>query len=127
MVDIRIPETDTTPEVILNSENALFSIKGNSYPENPNEFYQPLVANKNAFIKSVQKDCIKIEINLNYFNTSSNKFIINILRELITINNNTKTINIDWYYEEDDVDMHQRGIELSSIIKHPFNIISIKE
>lgn len=126
MVDIRIPETDTTPEVILNSENALFSIKGNSYPENPNDFYQPLVANKSAFIKSVQKDVIKIEINLNYFNTSSNKFIINILRELITINNNTKTINIDWYYEEDDVDMHQRGIELSSIIKHPFNIISIK-
>ncbi len=126
MVDIKIIETDTTPEVILNSEVALLSIRGNSYPENPNEFYQPLIANKNAFIQSIKLAEIKIEINLNYFNTSSNKFIINLLRDLLSLNNNEKTVNIDWYYEEDDTDMHQRGIELSSIIKHPFNIIPIK-
>jgi hypothetical protein len=126
MVEINIAETDTTPEVIFSSSKSLLFIKGNSYPENPNDFFTSIISNKANFLQTSADTKVKVEINLNYFNTSSNKCIINILRDLLILNDNKKVIDIDWYYDEEDTDMHQRGYELSKIINHPFNLISFK-
>jgi hypothetical protein len=126
MVEINIAETDTTPEIIFSSAKSLLLIKGNSYPENPNDFFAPIINKKADFLQTSADSKVKIEINLNYFNTSSNKCIINILRDLLVLNDSKKVVDIDWYYDEEDTDMHQRGFELSKIINHPFNLISFK-
>jgi ERCC4-type nuclease len=125
MIDLVIKETDTTPEVIMSSEKSLLSIKGNSYPENPNDFYHPILISKKEFLRTALQNII-IDINLNYFNTSSNKFIINLLRDFVSEKPADKKISINWHFDIEDSDMEQRGSELSSIINHPFNLISFK-
>jgi len=54
------------------------------------------------------------DIQLEYFNTSSSKCLVEIFRRLEKIN--SQNIVINWYYEEDDEDMQESGEDFKEII-----------
>jgi hypothetical protein len=65
-----------------------------------------------------------INIQLEYFNTSSSKCLLDLFKKLEAINNE---IVINWYYEEDDEDMLEAGEDYDAIINIPFRMIEIDE
>ncbi len=126
MESITIEGTPKTPSVLMNGEEGKLEIKGRSIPENSIEFYKPIVDWLEDYgIQPPQKT--EVNVQLEYFNTSSSKCILDIFKKLEGLNNEKTEVVINWYYEEDDEDMLEAGEDYESILKISFNMIEIVE
>jgi len=126
MDPISIEGTPKTPTINFDAKKGIVEIKGRSIPENSIEFYKPLV----DWLESYQaspKELTQVNIQLEYFNTSSSKCILDVFKKLETIYKSGNEVIINWYYEEDDEDMLEAGEDYQSIIKIPFKMIEIEE
>ena len=122
MNDIHRKETDKTPEVKFIAEEGLMEIKGRSIPENSLKFYEELIAWVEQYAKN-PKEVSTVNIQLEYFNTSSSKCLLDLFKRMENISGET---TINWYYEEDDEDMLETGEDYEAIINIPFKMIEIK-
>ena len=126
MESIIIEGTPKTPTVEFNAEEGKVEIKGRSIPENSVEFYNPLIAWLEAY-GSNPKDVTQVNIQLEYFNTSSSKCILDVFKKLESLAKAGNDIKVNWFYEEDDEDMLEAGEDYQSIIKLPFKMIETEE
>jgi hypothetical protein len=126
MEAISIEGTAKTPTVKFDSDLGIMEIKGRSIPENSIEFYKPLVDWLDEYAKSA-KDLTQVNIQLEYFNTSSSKCILDVFKKLEAIHKGQSEVIINWHYEEDDEDMLEAGEDYESIIRVPFKMIEIVE
>lgn len=123
MKDLIIKETEKTPSVALSS-NGVLKIEGRSIPEDAAKFFKPILDWTSEFTA----DDIRVDIKLEYFNTSSSKFILEMLRLLENNpNNNNNNILVNWFYEEGDLDVLESGQYFESIIGIPFKYIEYEE
>lgn len=123
MNPLEIKKTSSTPEISYNQETAVLSFNGRSFPENAKDFYTPVISwitdNKQDFPSE-----IIFEINLEYYNTSSSKFILEILHLFEKIvSEHSITVSVKWFYTEDDDDMKEAGEEFKQFIHLPFECI----
>ena len=125
MESISIQGTAKTPTVEFKPEGTVV-IKGRSIPENSIEFYKPLVDWLDAYTESPQEET-EVNIQLEYFNTSSSKCILDVFKKLEVIHKGGNNVKINWFYEEDDEDMLEAGEDYQSIIKVPFKMIETEE
>ena len=121
---IKIEGTPKTPTVIMNNETGVIEIKGRSIPENSIEFYKPIVDWLDEYAKTPAAKTL-VNMQLEYFNTSSSKCILDVFKKLEVLKKNQNDVTINWYYEEDDEDMLEAGEDYESIIKVPFKMIQI--
>ena len=124
MDKITIEGTSKTPTIIFDSEAGLLELKGRSIPENSIEFYKPVVESLDKYSHE-PKDKTSVNIQLEYFNTSSSKCILDLFKKLETIHKTGKDVVINWFYEEDDEDMLEAGEDYQAIIKVPFKMIEV--
>ncbi len=89
------------PEVKLNATSGICEISGESYLEDTDEFYNNLIQWLENYIKEVRKT-ITFNFRLTYFNTSSSRSILNILRVLKKYEDDSGQVVVNWYYPEDD-------------------------
>ncbi len=124
---LEIQGTNKTPYIRFDPETGILEMKGRSIPENAVEFYKPLVDWLTEYAKN-PKDKTEVNIQLEYFNTSSSKCILDVFKKLEEINKKEgKEVVINWYYEEDDEDMLEAGEDYQSILKIPFRMIEMEE
>ena len=126
MEPISFEGTPKTPTVNFNADNGIVEIKGRSIPENSIEFYKPLVDWLENYKENAQP-MTKVIIQLEYFNTSSSKCILDVFKKLEAIHKAKNPVEIHWYYEEDDEDMLEAGEDYESIIRVPFKMVEIVE
>jgi hypothetical protein len=124
MESLLIEGTAKTPNVKFDGDQGFIEIKGRSIPENSIEFYKPLVDWLDRY-SQCPKQTTKVNIQLEYFNTSSSKCILDVFKKLETIHKSSHEVVINWYYEEDDEDMLEAGEDYESIIRIPFKMIEI--
>ncbi len=125
MEPISIEGTPKTPTVKFDALTGMVEIKGRSIPENSIEFYKPLIEWLEEYSKGPQK-LTNVNVQLEYFNTSSSKCILDVFKKLEAIHKTQKNeVLINWYYEEDDEDMLEAGEDYESIIRVPFKMIEI--
>jgi len=123
-----IDKTNTTPEVILDPENKIYNISGESRPSDVREFYDRIISWLIDFRWELTnsknlKEPINFSFYLEYFNSSSSKMILDICKILSSLKLNGFNVTINWCYENDDVDMLDAGKEISEIVKVPFEYI----
>jgi hypothetical protein len=124
MESLLIEGTAKTPNIKFDGGQGLIEIKGRSIPENSIEFYKPLVDWLDHYSQS-PKQTTKVNVQLEYFNTSSSKCILDVFKKLESIHKSNHEVVINWYYEEDDEDMLEAGEDYESIIRIPFKMIEI--
>jgi len=124
MDKITIEGTSKTPTIIFDSEAGLLELKGRSIPENSIEFYKPVVESLDKYSHE-PKEKTSVNIQLEYFNTSSSKCILDLFKKLESIHKTGKDVVINWFYEEDDEDMLEAGEDYQAIIKVPFKMIEV--
>ena len=126
MENITIEGSPKTPTVDFNASNGVLVVKGRSIPENSIEFYKPLLEWIEQYSQAPQSKT-EVVIQLEYFNTSSSKCILDVFKKLETISSAGKAIEIMWHYEEDDEDMLEAGEDYEAIINIPFKMVEIEE
>lgn len=126
-----IKATSNSPRVVLDLENKIFEISGESRPKDIPKFYKPILQWLDEFEQSLtkQKDSttlFEFNFSFEYFNSLSAKFILDICKKLSRLHSDGNNIVLKWHYEEDDDDMHEVGQEMSRISKLPFEYVEIK-
>ena len=66
-------------------------------------------------------------MQLEYFNTSSSKCILDLFKKLEGIRATGNEVTVLWHYEADDEDMLEAGEDYAGIINIPFKMIQIEE
>lgn len=131
MNSLIIEETIATPKIIFDYNNNNFELEGCSRPEDVRGFFGPIIQWLNDFKKSINDDInekhkenpIIFKFKFDYFNSSSAKFILDILVLINDIHTKGLNIRIDWYYDESDDDMKEVGEELSEVVEFPFEYV----
>jgi hypothetical protein len=124
MEELRISPTKNTPEIILNPEG-IIRIKGRSIHENVTDFFEPVEDWISTYI-TVPADITSVDLNLEYFNSASAKIFIHILQKITYVTLKHKKFIFNWYYEEGDDDILERGEYFASILDVRFNFIKLK-
>jgi len=112
--------TKRTPRIVL--EPGRIFIIGRSIPENPGDFYRPVYEWISNYT-SINGSRTTVELGFEYINTSSTKWIYNIIKKIATIENLKSNVRIIWYYDKGDDDMGELGSILKSMVECPFIVI----
>jgi hypothetical protein len=112
--------TKRTPRIIL--EPGRIFILGRSIPENPGEFYRPVFDWINHYAR-INGHQTTIELGFEYINTSSTKWIYNIIKGIAGMENLARNVRIIWYYDKGDEDMCELGFILRSLVECPFFVV----
>lgn len=121
MNELRIAATKSSPEILLNP-GGMIRIKGRSIHENTIDFYKPVEDWVNAYVlEPAEVTCI--DMNLEYFNSASAKIMIQLFQKISRVRLKNKKFMVNWYYEEGDEDIYERGEYFSSVLNIPFNFI----
>jgi hypothetical protein len=123
MDELRISPTKNTPEIILNPEG-IIRIKGRSIHENVTEFFSPVEDWVSGYI-NMPAEVTCVDLNLEYFNSASAKVFIHLLQKITYVSLKHKKFIFNWYYEEGDEDILERGEYFASVLDVPFNFIKI--
>lgn len=102
-------------------------ISGKSTSENPKINYEEVMTMVEKYVlKPAPQTTISLDIE--YANSSSSRYLLNIFRmmEEIHLDNKTK-VTINWFYEEDDEVILGLGEDMESLIDVPFNITMLEE
>ena len=133
MQKILIQRTLTSPEIYFSPEENIFFIRGNSAPEDVRALYYPVIEWIRIFIDDVldgefkefnADNPLRFQIDLSYFNSSSAKFLFDILTELKRLHNSGTPVLIEWHYEEGDPDMEDAGNDISLLVGMEFSYIA---
>jgi hypothetical protein len=124
MEPISIAGTPKTPSVRFDAAKGIIEIKGRSIPENSIEFYRPLVDWLDKYASN-PLPLTQVNVQLEYFNTSSSKCILDVFKKLEVVHKGNHQVLVNWFYEEDDEDMLEAGEDYESIIRVPFKMIEI--
>ena len=123
MEKIFIEGTRKTPTISFDFGSGKMDIEGNSTPEDPNEFFEPIYNKLIEYVKT-PADSTLLDIRLTYFNTSSSKWILYLLKEFKEILKTNKKLVINWYYDSDDEDILEAGEDYQAILRIPINFIT---
>lgn len=123
MEALDIKATNDTPRVILDPQNDIFEISGRSLPEDVVIFYQPILEWLEEYQSHPNKNT-EFVFKYIYFNTATSKLIQDILLMLESFHEAGNKIKVLWYYERDDEDMYDQGLEFKENVDIPFDIIA---
>ncbi len=120
---LRIEPTNLTPYVSLDASGKL-ELSGRSIPENSLEFYQPVYEWLDEYLTN-PADKTVFEVKLDYFNTSSSKCILDILKKIDKLEVRGLDVLVKWYYSENDEDMKEAGEDYGDLLESPFDLIAL--
>lgn len=131
MDSLKIEPTEYSPSVDFNTSTYRFVISGESRPENCGKFYTPVVTwltkyeQELAEKKAPANTTLTFVFKFDYFNSTSAKFIMNLLQVIkkIEVAGHYKVV-IEWYYDEMDEDMMDAGKEFCEAAELEFDFIS---
>ncbi len=122
MEDLNIEPTKTTFGVRFHSTNGFMEIKGNSYPENAIEFFQPLLDWVRNFTKANRKP-VRLVFKVNYFNTSSSKYIFKLMEIFHEYQKRGNKIEVQWQFFQGQEDMLETWQELMGELDMKYQVV----
>ncbi|MCH2197736.1 MAG: DUF1987 domain-containing protein [Flavobacteriales bacterium] len=108
--------TQDTPQVKYDDSANKLVIHGRSLPENAWSFYEPVIGWANE-LKLNGNTPLTIEFFLEYFNSSSGRYLLELLSTLERMKDKVQVV---WISEEEDELMVEKGEEFSGLVDLPF-------
>lgn len=131
MESLIIEGTEDSPSVKFDVNSGQFVISGKSRPENTVKFFSPIMDWITKFYTTPppQKDQmidnppVVFVFNLEYFNSISAKYILDIIFALKGFVSEGNKIGIEWHFAKLDDDMLETGKEFSNMVNLKFDFI----
>jgi hypothetical protein len=128
---LKIEATEDSPAVVFDPNGGQLSISGYSRPENAGKFYSPLLEWITKYesvlfwIKEQKKGekPLVFDFKLDYFNSTSAKYIMDIILVLNKLVEKGHSVQIRWHYDKRDDDMLDAGKEFADMVQLKFDFI----
>ena len=122
MRKLKVDGNKTNPSIDFDGYKGVLEITGRSIPENSIEFYKSLIdwASKYAI---EPLPVTTVNIKLEYCNSFSRKFLLELLKTLKPIIKTNQTLNINWFYDQDDEDFKYEGEIFSNLTGLKINTV----
>lgn len=117
-----IEQTETTPLVNFHPKSNVLNIKGCSVPEDGVSFYIPVLNWIDNYLRTKPKE-ITLNVQLDYFNTTSSKFIFEMLKRLEKYKTKDIKLVVNWFFVNGDEDLEEAGLVYSDVVDIPFAFI----
>jgi hypothetical protein len=119
-----ILEGKSTPHIRFDKKNNQYFIKGRSFPENAKRFYQPVMEWLDQY-KVIDNSNVHLDIILYYISSSSIIGVLEVIKKFDKINQSGNcSVEVNWYYDEDDEDVLKIGEDFQRITTLKFNMIT---
>lgn len=122
MQQLVIEAGTSSPFVHFDPDSGQLAIGGESYPENSYEFYGPVLAWLDAYLGG-RTAPVKLTISLTYLNTSSTKYMIDILDRLEAAHENGVSVEVVWHCDPHNQRARDAIEELKEDFAMPFAIV----
>lgn len=122
--DLHILGTAKTPTVRLN-QSGLIKIQGRSIPEDANLFFDKIMDWIERYT-AIRRDRTQVDISFEYLNSGTSKFMLQILKRLKESPGTSHNLTVNWYYEEGDDDIQERGEYYATILGLAINFIEVE-
>lgn len=120
MKNILVKSTGKSPFVSFDAETGILEIAGRAIPEDSAAFFEPLSAWLDEYLLSPAPKTV-LTFKMYYFNTSTSKWILNLLKKF----NNVLDKNIDfevlWFWEDED--SLEYGQEVGELLNFPITFV----
>lgn len=120
---LHIPPDNKTPEIILNPSGNL-SIKGRAMVTGSNGNYEQMINWIDQYIDD-PGDMTYLIVGLEYLNSFSTTILASLFLKISRVVFRNKKYSIQWYYEDGDDDMLERGQYISAAHKIPVKFIPV--
>ena len=111
-------------EILLNTEEHLLQLSKRSVSPDPELIFNPLIDILNVYFDS--NETLICKIKLEYFNSSSSRSLLNLLKRLAFQRKKGCKISVMWYHEKDDDDSREFGEDLQDLIEMPVELIEVE-
>jgi hypothetical protein len=115
-------EDKNTPYVFLDQNNGCIELKGSSYKEDTITFYDPIMEWVYKYVRHPKETTVYID--LEFFNTSSAKILLIMIKTLSKIQKAGYKLTVNWFYYEDDDAIRDSGLSFSLLSHLKFNLIN---
>lgn len=113
-----------TPRVYMNAQTGECELSGESYIEDTLDFYRPILQWLSDYTTEV-KQPLKVTFNLQYYNTSSSKYLLDIIKLLKRAIDAGHEVKITWFVPKDDYDMLEEVEDYIRFVGIPIDIQQI--
>ena len=118
MEKLEIDATDRSPAIAFDFAAHHLKISGESYPEDVTAFYNPVFEALDAYLGDLGEGGCRFDFELIYFNSSSAKAIMMLMAKLDEAAEAGATVEVHWYYDEEDDTMEELGEEFGEDLEH---------
>ena len=122
--NLSLSPTQSTPAVTAEWDTGVLTMTGESYPENTYEIFDNIISWVEEFLHSGSRP-LKIELRLNYLNTSSVRAMIDIFDRLQNAADQGKEIAVSWFYDSRNPRSAELGEEFKEDYSFDFSIEAV--
>jgi hypothetical protein len=132
MEKLYIIPTIKTPEILFSPGENIFFIRGISSPEDVRSLYYPVIDWFTRYISETvtsndtysEDKPFRFRVDLEYFNSSTAKFLYDIFMELKRFIPARVPYVIEWVYDEDDIDLKEAGVDIATLVGIEFTYVA---
>lgn len=121
MDNLVITQSSSSPAISADWSTGVISMKGDSYPENSFELFQPLIDWVEAFLAQADRP-LQLDLELVYLNSSSIRAMMDIFDQMEVAQKNGQSVNARWTYEAANERVGQLAEEFREDCTFPFTI-----
>ena len=110
------------PKVHFDASTGVCELSGESSIENTLDFYGIMLSWLDSYMKN--GNSIIFNFKLTYFNTSSSKGILELMKKLKNYMELGSDVKVNWYYDKDDETILEEGQDYIEYTNLPISLIS---
>lgn len=119
--EVHILATNTTPEIFLSPKGTI-KIKGRAIDESRSKIPDQITNWIDEYVMN-PPEVTRITIALEFLNSFNTIILTSTLKRISQVIQKGKQLAIKWYYDEDDLDIFERGEYISATINVPIEFI----
>ena len=124
--NLDLAATVSTPAVQADWHAGVLSMVGESYPENTYEIFDEIITWVEVFLGESDKP-LRVELQLNYLNTSSIRAMIDIFDRLQAAHEDGRELSVSWLYDSRNPRSAEMGEEFKEDYSFAFTIAVMRD
>lgn len=119
--NLSLAPTSSTPAVTGDWAAGLLRMVGESYPENTYEIFDDVITWVETYLEVCDRP-LRVELQLNYLNTSSIRAMIDIFDRLQAAHDDGRLLSVEWLYDSRNPRSAEMGEEFKEDYSFAFTI-----